>query len=378
MPQATHMLERNKIGVLIVDDSASARAALASVLSSDPDFEIIGTAADPYAAAEKIKKRLPDVVFLDIDMPRMDGLTFLRKIMAQRPLPVVICSGLAEQGSDVLLAALEAGAVDVITKPRVDTAQFFADSSMVICDIARAAAWSKKPAGSPLRTRPVIQTKLLADEIIPPLTANRLARLRATMPQTDPVFCIGASTGGTEALAKLLSGLPATAPATLVVQHMPENFTAAFARRLDGLCAVQVKEAQDGDLVTQGQVLIAPGNRHMMLQRSGSRYTVQIASGPYICRHRPSVDVLFRSAAQAAGANVSAAILTGMGDDGARGLGELREAGAYTIAQDEATCVVFGMPHEAIERGAAMAVEPLDKIAKCLLKSVHQRQRQRP
>jgi two-component system chemotaxis response regulator CheB len=354
-----------KIRVLIVDDSASVRMTLSQIIDSDPDLEVMATAADPYLAVERIRQEVPDVMFLDIELPRMDGLTFLRKIMSQRPIPVVICSSLAEEGSDTLMQALEAGAVDVVAKPRVDTTHFLQESRMRICDAAKAAAHAKFRGGVKKAPPPPInvEAKLTADAIIPPLSEARAASLRAKQPQTEPIICIGASTGGTEALREVLEKLPATSPGIIIVQHMPEKFTNAFARRLNGLCAIEVKEAQDGDVVQAGRALIAPGNQHMVLQRAGSRYTVNIVDGPHVSRHRPSVDVMFRSASQVAGRNAMGVILTGMGDDGARGLLEMRQAGSHTIAQDEESCVVFGMPKEAIQRGAAVKVVPLSRVA---------------
>jgi len=353
-----------KIRVLIVDDSASVRMTLSEIISGDPDLEVMATAADPYVAVERIRHEVPDVMFLDIEMPRMDGITFLRKIMSQRPIPVVICSSLAEAGSDALMQALEAGAVDVVAKPRVDTAQFLQESRMRICDAAKAAAHAKF-RGVAARPAPkmTVEAKLTADAIIPPHSEARAASVRAKMPVTEPMICIGSSTGGTEALREVLEALPAETPPILIVQHMPEKFTAAFARRLNGLCAMEIKEAEDGDLVQFGRVLIAPGNQHMLLRRSGSRYTVEIMDGPHVSRHRPSVDVLFRSAAQMAGKNAMGVILTGMGDDGARGLLEMRQAGSFTVAQDEESSVVFGMPKEAIQRGAAVKILPLGRVA---------------
>lgn len=356
------MTTDRKIRVLIVDDSASVRTTLSEIIDADPDLEVMATAADPYVAVERIRQEVPDVIFLDVEMPRMDGLTFLRKLMSQRPIPVVICSSLAEAGSDTLMQLLEAGAVDVVTKPRVDTSQFLLESSMRICDAAKAAAHAKlkgikKPAPQ-LR----VEAKLTADAVLPPLSAARAASLKLSMQVTEPIVAIGASTGGTEALRELLEQLPADSPGIVIVQHMPEKFTNAFARRLDTLCAMQIKEAESGDQVIQGRVLIAPGNQHMALRRTGSRYTVEILDGPHVSRHRPSVDVLFRSTAQAAGRNAMGVILTGMGDDGARCLLEMREAGAYTVAQDEESSVVFGMPKEAIERGAVAKVLALKRI----------------
>ncbi|ODT70452.1 MAG: chemotaxis response regulator protein-glutamate methylesterase [Pelagibacterium sp. SCN 63-23] len=361
--------QSGKIQVLIVDDSASVRTTLSDIISADPDLEVMATAADPYVAVERIRQQVPDVIFLDIELPRMDGLTFLRKIMSQRPIPVVICSSLAQAGSDTLMQALEAGAVDVVAKPRVDTAQFLQESRMRICDAAKAAAHARmggtKKTAPLMRSQPdlKVEAKLTADAILPPLSDSRRASLIARMPVTDPLVAIGASTGGTEALREVLEALPAESPAILIVQHMPEKFTSAFARRLDTTCAIRVKEAEDGDVVEAGQALIAPGNLHMLLVRNGPRYTVRIEDGPHVSRHRPSVDVMFRSTAQAAGRNALGMLLTGMGDDGARGMLEMRQMGCLTIAQDEASSVVFGMPKEAIQRGAAQRVLPLGRMA---------------
>jgi two-component system chemotaxis response regulator CheB len=359
-----------KIRVLIVDDSASVRTTLSDIISADPELEVMATAADPYVAVERIRQEVPDVMFLDIELPRMDGITFLRKIMSQRPIPVVICSSLAQDGSDAFMQALEAGAVDVVAKPRVDTAQFLQESRMRICDAAKAAAHAKMRGlskASPTLRAPSpdvkVEAKLTADAILPPISDARRESLIARLPVTEPLVAIGASTGGTEALREVLEALPADSPPILIVQHMPEKFTTAFARRLDSTCAVRVKEAEDGDLVQSGQVLLAPGNLHMLLVRNGSRYTVKVEEGPHVSRHRPSVDVLFRSVAQAAGRNAMGMILTGMGDDGARGLLEMRQMGSLTLAQDEATSVVFGMPKEAIQRGAAVRTLPLSKMA---------------
>lgn len=352
-----------KIRVLIVDDSASVRTTLSDIISADPDLEVMATATDPYVAVERIRHEVPDVIFLDLEMPRMDGLTFLRKIMSQRPIPVVVCSSLTETGSDKMMEALEAGAVDVVTKPRIDTAQWLHDSSMRICDAAKGAANAKLKG----RTRPIaeftVEKKLTADAVIPQRSAARAAAAAATLPVTEPIICIGASTGGTEALREVLEQLPADTPGIVIVQHMPERFTNAFARRLDTLCQMEVKEAEDGDVVQQGRVLIAPGNFHMALHRTGGRYTVNIIDGPHVSRHRPSVDVLFRSAAHNAGRNAMGILLTGMGDDGARGLLEMHQAGSSTVAQDEASSIVFGMPKEAIALGAASRILPLKRVS---------------
>jgi two-component system chemotaxis response regulator CheB len=342
-----------RIRVLIVDDSAVVRATLSEILASDPDIEVIGSACDPFAAAEKMRHQVPDVITLDIEMPRMDGLTFLHKLMSQHPIPVVICSSLAEEHCETTLKALENGAVDIICKPKLGTKEFLLEAQTRICDSVKAAARAqcKKP-----RPR-LVEAKLSADVVIP------RAKSHAMIQTTERVVAIGASTGGTEALRVFLEALPADCPGMVIVQHMPELFTAAFARRLDSLCEVTVKEAENDDTVVRGRVLIAPGNRHTMLKRSGARYFVEVRDGPLVSRHRPSVDVLFRSAARYAGKNAVGVIMTGMGDDGAHGLLEMREAGAATIAQDEASCVVFGMPHEAIKLGGAEHVLPLDRIA---------------
>lgn len=345
-----------KIRVLVIDDSASVRQMMTQILSADPQIEVIAAASDPFVAAKYIKDDLPDVVTLDVEMPRMDGLTFLRKLMSQCPLPVVMCSSLVEDGSETLMQALEAGAVDIILKPRAGVADFLSEQARRICDTVKGAAQARvqrRTERAPLKP----QQKLNADAMLPPPGTRAMSRT------TEMVVCIGASTGGTEALREVLEALPANAPGIVIVQHMPEHFTRTFAQRLDSLCEVSVKEAEDGDTVMRGHVLIAPGGRHTLLTRQGARYLVSVRDGPLVSRHRPSVDVLFRSAAQSAGANAVGVILTGMGDDGAQGLLEMRNAGARTIAQDEATSVVFGMPKEAIARGAAERVLPLGVIA---------------
>jgi len=352
-----------KIRVLVVDDSATVRQTLTSILQEDREIEVIGAASDPFSAARAIAKEVPDVITLDVEMPRMDGITFLRKLMSQHPVPVVMCSSLTEQGSETLMQALEAGAVDVILKPKLGVADHLLESRERICDAVKGAAQARLSA----RPRPAARApekKLTADATLPPPREGAQAMARTT----EKVVCIGASTGGTESLREVLQALPANAPGMVIVQHMPEKFTAAFARRLNDLCAVEVKEAADGDAVLRGRVLIAPGNQHTLLERSGARYHVSVRSGPLVSRHRPSVDVLFRSAARCAGANAVGVIMTGMGDDGARGLDEMKQAGAYTVAQDEATSIVFGMPKEAIARGAAMKVVPLGNIAREILR----------
>jgi two-component system chemotaxis response regulator CheB len=357
------MLANKKIRVLVIDDSASVRQTMTAILQEDPEIEGIGSAPDPFSAARRIQEEVPDVITLDVEMPRMDGITFLRKLMSQCPVPVVMCSSLTEEGSETLLQAMEAGAVDVILKPRIGVADHLAEHNLQIRDVVKGASRAR------VRGRPAVreakpegpQKKLTADAVLPPPSGRAMSRT------TEMVVCLGASTGGTEALREVLEALPANAPGVVVVQHMPENFTRAFAKRLNGLCEVDVKEAVDGDPVLRGHVLIAPGGKHLMLERQGARYHVSVKDGPLVSRHRPSVDVLFRSAARSAGSNAVGVIMTGMGDDGARGLLEMKQAGARTFAQDEATSIVFGMPREAIARGGADRVIPLGSIARELL-----------
>jgi len=337
------------IRVLIVDDSPSVRQTLAGMIEADPELAVSGAASDPFEAARLLQHELPDVMILDIEMPRMDGLTFLRKIMAQRPIPVIICSTLTAEGSPKALDALEAGAVGVIGKPRRETPAALRASAEQLRQTVRAAAAAR--VRKPLAPIRAVERKLSADAVLP----AGPCRVRTA---TDAVICVGISTGGTETLRAVLQELPPTIAGMLVVQHMPAGFTGAFARRLDGLCAVDVKEAEDGDLLRPGLVLIAPGNRHLLLQRNAPHYRACVKDGPPVSRHRPSADVLFRSAAQQAGPNALGLIMTGMGDDGARGLLEMRGAGARTLAQDEASCVVFGMPKEAIACGAVERVVP--------------------
>jgi two-component system chemotaxis response regulator CheB len=343
-----------KIKVLIVDDSALVRQTLFDILSGDPGIEVIGMAQDPIVAVQKISEQLPDVITLDVEMPRMDGITFLQKLMSQHPIPVVMCSSLAESGSETALRALEYGAVDIITKPKMGTKQFIEESRIRICDSIKAAAAARI---LPHRVIREVSPKYTADVIMEAPNA------KAMIMTTEKIVAVGASTGGTEALSTFLQMLPADTPGIVIVQHMPENFTAAFAKRLNSICRVTVKEAENNDSVVRGHVLIAPGNKHTLLKRSGARYYVEVKDGPLVSRHRPSVDVLFRSAARYAGKNAVGIILTGMGDDGAHGMKEMHDAGSRTIAQDEATCVVFGMPNEAIKLGGVDKVMPLDKIA---------------
>lgn len=351
-----------KIKVMIIDDSALVRQTLCDILSSDPDIEVVASAADPILAAERLRTVVPDVITLDVEMPRMDGLTFLQKLMSQHPIPVVMCSSLAETGSETALKALEYGAVDIITKPKMGTKQFIEESRVRICDAVKGAAAARLGPLRAIRTTKEISPKYSADVIM------EKPNSKAMILTTEKVVVVGASTGGTEALRVFLEMLPEDTPGIVIVQHMPENFTAAFAKRLDSICRVTVKEAQDNDTVVRGRALIAPGNHHTLLKRSGARYYVEIKDGPLVSRHRPSVDVLFRSAARYAGKNAVGVIMTGMGDDGAHGMKEMHDAGAITIAQDEATCVVYGMPHEAVKLGGVSKVMPLHHIAAEVLK----------
>lgn len=353
-----------KIRVLIVDDSAVVRQTLEEVLSSDHEIEVMATAGDPYIAAEKILHEVPDVITLDVEMPRMDGITFLQKLMTQHPVPVVICSSLTTAGSETAFKALEYGAVEIIQKPLVGTKQFLEESKVRICDAVKAATMAKvkRISGVPR----IITPKLSADVILEKPASHAMAKT------TEKVVVVGASTGGTEALSAFLQAMPLDAPGIVIVQHMPEHFTRTFAARLNDLCRISVKEAEDNDTVIRGRALIAPGNHHLLLKRSGARYYVEIKDGPLVSRHRPSVDVLFRSSARYAGKNSIGVIMTGMGDDGAKGMLEMKEAGAYTIAQDEDSCVVFGMPKKAIELEAVDRVLPLNSIPAAVLKEYHQ------
>jgi two-component system chemotaxis response regulator CheB len=349
-----------KIRVLIVDDSAVVRQTMTEILSSDPHIEVMAVAADPFIAADRIREEVPDVITLDVEMPRMDGITFLQKIMSQHPIPVVMCSSLTENGSETALKALEYGAVDIIRKPRMGTKQFLEESRVRICDAVNAA--SRARLGIIPRVRHEITPKLTADVIMARPTGTSMILT------TEKVVVVGASTGGTEALRVFLELLPADSPGIVIVQHMPEGFTRAFAQRLDGICRITVKEAADNDTVVRGRALIAPGNHHLLLKRSGARYYVEVKDGPLVSRHRPSVDVLFRSAARYAGKNAVGVIMTGMGDDGAKGMLEMKEAGARNIAQDEKSSVVFGMPNEAIKLGGVELIRPLETIAADVLR----------
>jgi two-component system chemotaxis response regulator CheB len=353
----------SRIKVMLIDDSAVVRQVLQQLLGADPGIEVIGAAADPLFAMERMKAQWPDVIVLDVEMPRMDGVTFLRKVMHERPTPVIICSTLTEAGAPTTVEALAAGAVTVITKPKMGLKQFLGEAANELIAAIRMAARAnvKRLAARATADPKPVQTKHTADVILAPARENAMTRT------TQHVVAIGTSTGGTQALQQVLAALPEVCPGMVIVQHMPPSFTAAFAARLDSVCRITVKEARDNDRVVPGCALIAPGGKHMLLQRSGAQYYVQIREGPPVSRHCPSVDVLFRSAANAAGRNALGIIMTGMGDDGARGLKEMRTAGAVTIAQDEATCVVFGMPKEAIRLDAVQRILPLDELPDVIL-----------
>ncbi len=348
------------IKVIIVDDSAVVRSVLTEVLQRCRDIEVIAAVADPIFAMKRMEQAWPDVIVLDIEMPRMDGLTFLRKIMAERPTPVVICSTLTEKGAETTFQALSAGAVCIITKPKIGLRDFLEDSSNDVVDAVRAAARARMVNLRSSRPAPAAPGR-------PTASARPPAVPMAT---TQKLVAIGTSTGGTQALEKIFTALPAVCPGIVVVQHMPEKFTAMFAQRLNGLCQIEVREAETGDRVLPGLALIAPGGKHMTIKKNGAYYTVQVMDGPPVNRHKPSVDVLFRSVASSAGKNAAGFILTGMGDDGARGLQAMRKAGSYTVAQDEASCVVFGMPKEAIAMDAVDRVIPLSQVANEIIRSV--------
>ena len=343
----------SRIKVLVVDDSAVVRQVVAALLGRDPGIEVIAAVADPILAIARMNVQWPDVIVLDIEMPRMDGITFLKKIMAERPTPVVMCSTLAEKGAETSMAALAAGAVAIITKPKLGLKQFLEDASDDLVSVVKAAARANMAVlrgATPRHTADVILS-----------VSDKSSALIQT---TERVVALGTSTGGTQALEAVLTALPRVTPGIVIVQHMPEKFTAAFAQRLNSLCQIEVKEAQNNDRVSNSRALIAPGGKHMLLKRNGAQYHVEVIDGPLVNRHRPSVDVLFRSVAKCAGANALGVIMTGMGDDGAVGLLEMRQAGARTVAQDEASCVVYGMPKEAVKRGGVEKMVPLSAIAR--------------
>ncbi|MBV1815878.1 chemotaxis response regulator protein-glutamate methylesterase [Pseudomonas viridiflava] len=352
-----------KISVLLVDDSAVVRQVLLAILNDTPDMHVMGAASDPIFAMDKLAREWPDVIVLDVEMPRMDGITFLKKIMSERPTPVVICSSLTQKGAETSLQALSAGAVEIITKPTTGLKNFLIESAADLVTAIRAAANSnvrnlgKRPAIPVLAPA----SKLTADAILPAANGHAMAQT------TERIVAIGTSTGGTQALEAVLTSLPRVCPGMVIVQHMPEKFTASFAARLNDLCQIEVREAKNNDRILPGLALIAPGGKHMMVTRSGAYYHAQVIDGPLVNRHRPSVDVLFRSVAKFAGKNATGIIMTGMGDDGARGLKEMLDAGSSTVAQDEASCVVFGMPKEAIKLNAAQRIMPLQEIHQAIL-----------
>lgn len=362
-----------KIRVLVVDDSALVRRILTELLQSDPQIEVVGTASDPLMARERIKQLNPDVLTLDVEMPKMDGVTFLANLMRLRPMPVVMVSSLTRDGAEVTLRALELGAVDFVSKPKIDVAHTLADYAEEIVAKVKTAAGARvrplKHAAAPLAdTLGPIPPKLSADAVL------RKALPAGHLQTTERVIAIGASTGGTEAIREVLVRMPADAPGIVITQHIPEAFSGPFARRLDGLCAMTVREAADGEHILPGHAYIAPGNRHLLVERDGARYLCRLNDGPPVNRHRPSVDVLFRSVAQNVGPNAIGAILTGMGDDGAEGLKEMHAAGAATLAQDEKTSVVWGMPGTAVRRGAVDEVVGIEIMAGAILARINHRE----
>lgn len=348
------------LNVLVVDDSAIVRQVLMAVLSEKRGFRVT-VAADPLIAMDKMKKFTPDVILLDLEMPRMDGMTFLEKLMSQNPVPVVVCSGLTGPRTEEAIRALEIGAVDIITKPKVGIRGFLEESAVLLEDTVRAAATARVNKFRRLRQH---SSKYHSGDVVIPAVV-----LPASAQQREKIVAIGASTGGTEALLQVLEQMPENCPGIVAVQHMPEGFTAAFAKRLNGICRIEIKEGADGDKVVPGRAYIAPGNRQTLVRRLGSTYFLEVRDGPLVSRHRPSVNVLFRSVAQAAGGSAVGILMTGMGDDGADGLLEMKQADALTIAQDEASCVVFGMPREAILRGAVHEILSLSRIPSAILRN---------
>ncbi|WP_234084456.1 chemotaxis response regulator protein-glutamate methylesterase [Azonexus sp. R2A61] len=353
------------IKVMIVDDSAVVRQVLSASLGEDAGIEVIATAPDPIFALERMQKAWPDVIVLDVEMPRMDGVTFLKKIMASRPTPVIICSTLTERGSETAMQVLAAGAFAIVTKPKTALRQFLLESASELIHAIRAAAKANLKRLGPARPLAPLgpgPAKLSADVMLAPAEHGQ-----AMAQTTENIVAIGTSTGGTQALEVVLTALPRVCPGLVIVQHMPAKFTAAFAQRLNSLCQIEVKEAAHGDRVMAGRALIAPGGKHMMLRRNGAQYVVDVVEGPPVSRHCPSVDVLFRSAARFAGRNAVGIIMTGMGDDGAKGLKEMHDAGAWTVGQDEDSCVVYGMPKEAVKLGAVDRVLALKNIPEAIL-----------
>jgi two-component system chemotaxis response regulator CheB len=355
-------MSQKRIRVLVVDDSALVRQILVEILKAAPDIEVVGTANDPFMARERIKELNPDVLTLDVEMPRMDGLTFLQNLMRLRPMPVVMISSLTERGAETTLKALELGAVDFVSKPKVDVAGTLSDFSDEILEKIRAAAVARVIGRSPTLAA-VVPPRHSADAILPAASGGR--RMLRT---TDRIIAIGSSTGGTEAIREVLMGLPADCPAIVIAQHIPEAFSLPFTRRMDSMAAMSVVEPTDGQQIKPGHVYIAPGGKHLLVERDGAHYRCRINDGPPVNRHRPSVDVLFRSVAQNVGPNAVGVILTGMGDDGARGLKEMRDAGAPTIAQDEASSVVWGMPGAAVKAGGVGDILPLSRVAEAIMR----------
>jgi len=351
------------IKVLIVDDSAVVRQVMTQLLSADRAIQVLGAVADPIFAIDRMNREWPDVVVLDVEMPRMDGLTFLRKIMAERPTPVVICSTLTTQGADTTMQAMSAGAVSIVAKPKANLKAALLEEADDLVSVVKAAARARvRRMAVPTPLKPV--AKLTADAVLPAGVPNPR---RAMSETTDRVVAIGTSTGGTQALEMVLGALPSDCAGLVIVQHMPAQFTAAFAQRLNKVCDIEVREARHGDRVHTGLALIAPGGRHLTLERDGAQYRVAVIDGPPVSRHRPSVDVLFRSVAKSAGRNAMGVIMTGMGDDGARGLKEMRDAGAPTVGQDEESCVVYGMPKEAFKAGGVCREVSLDDIPAAIM-----------
>lgn len=353
-----------KIKVLIVDDSALVRSKLTEILNEDQNIEVIATAADPYIAVNKIKANPPDVITLDLEMPRMNGLVFLKKLMDQRPIPVVVISSYTPEGSEKAMQAYASGAVEVIGKPKITSGNDLHDFKMRVCDGIKAAAQAQLKKLIPRRR---FNDKLFAREVISGEPLHRISQI------SEKIVVVGASTGGTVAIEKFLKRLPRDFPGVVIVQHMPEHFTLSFANRLNQSCEIEVKEAKNGDIVLPGHAFIAPGNFHLLLKSRGKRYYLEVRRGPLVNRHRPSVDVLFRSAARYAGKNAIGIIMTGMGDDGARGMLEMMQAGARTIAQDKESCVVFGMPAEAIKLGGVEKVVSLDNIGRTVVEMLNEK-----
>lgn len=349
----------DKIKVLLVDDSAVVRQVLTKIINSHPKMEVSATAQDPIFAIQRMNKQWPDIIILDVEMPRMDGITFLRKIMSEHPTPVIMCSSLTEKGAETSMQAMSLGAVEIVTKPRLGIKGFLNESADEIINAVLCAAQARVNKHSPVVTHPA--EKLTADAILSLPATSAMART------TERIIAIGSSTGGTTALEKILTRLPRLSPGIVIVQHMPVAFTGAFAARLNTLCEMEVSEAKGNETILPGHVYIAPGDRHLLLNRSGSLYKIELKNGPLVSRHKPSVDVLFRSVARYAGKNAMGIILTGMGDDGARGLKEMKDAGSATFGECEQSCIVYGMPREAMKRGAVEKELSLKQFPEAIL-----------